>query len=295
MLVAGCRSSLHSFHAVKEKRPLGTWAASRTWGVAARAAWCGADDRQHEALPPVVSVLRTGSPTCDAGALCRARPWHLCAVARARHSPRCPRPIFRARIVYIVRNILAALALSLVVLTTSASAQGAPLAPGKQADARAGLRPTRIAVFDSRIVLDSMPERSRAESELALAQAQARVKLEAAKDSLRAAVDELAKFEQTMSMREREAVTLNLRARELLVEETVARLDQDVQRAYVTLRQPMVERLRAAVRAVREKEGYDLLLDLASEGLMLEASPSINLTSLVLRELRKPVADARNR
>ncbi len=138
-----------------------------------------------------------------------------------------------------------------------------------------------------------MPERSRAESELALAQA--RVKLEAAKDSLRAAVDELAKFEQTMSMREREAVTLNLRARELLVEETVARLDQDVQRAYVTLRQPMVERLRAAVRAVREKEGYDLLLDLASEGLMLEASPSINLTSLVLRELRKPVADARNR
>ncbi|MFY7922827.1 MAG: OmpH family outer membrane protein [Gemmatimonas sp.] len=196
---------------------------------------------------------------------------------------------------YIVRNILAALALSLVVLTTSASAQGAPLAPGKQADARAGLRPTRIAVFDSRIVLDSMPERSRAESELALAQAQARVKLEAAKDSLRAAVDELAKFEQTMSMREREAVTLNLRARELLVEETVARLDQDVQRAYVTLRQPMVERLRAAVRAVREKEGYDLLLDLASEGLMLEASPSINLTSLVLRELRKPVADARNR
>lgn len=194
---------------------------------------------------------------------------------------------------YIVRNILAALLLSLVVLTTSASAQGAPSSAGKQADARAGLRPTRIAVFDSRVVLDSMPERSRAESELALAQA--RVKLEAAKDSLRAAVDELAKFEQTMSMREREAVTLNLRARELLVEETVARLDQDVQRAYVTLRQPMVERLRAAVRAVREKEGYDLLLDLASEGLMLEASPSINLTSLVLRELRKPVADARNR
>jgi Skp family chaperone for outer membrane proteins len=98
-----------------------------------------------------------------------------------------------------------------------------------------------------------------------------------------------------MSMREREAVTLDLRARELLVEETVARLDQDVQRAYVTLRQPMVERLRAAVRAVREKEGYDLLIDLASEGLMLEASPSINLTSLVLRELRKPVADVRHR
>ncbi len=196
---------------------------------------------------------------------------------------------------YIVRNILAALLLSLVVLTTSASAQGAPPSSGKQADARAGLRPTRIAVFDSRVVLDSMPERSRAESELALAQAQARVKLEAAKDSLRAAVDELAKFEQTMSMREREAVTLNLRARELLVEETVARLDQDVQRAYITLRQPMVDRLRMAVRAVREKEGYDLLIDLASEGLMLEASPSINLTSLVLRELRKPVADARQR
>lgn len=197
--------------------------------------------------------------------------------------------------VYIVRNILAALALSLVTLASSAAAQSAPPAVGKQADGRTGMRPTRVAVFDSRAVFDSMPERSRAESELALAQAQARVKLEAAKDTLRAAVDELAKFEQTMSTREREAVTLNLRARELLVEETVARLDQDVQRAYVALRQPMVDRLRLAVRAVREKEGYDLLIDLASEGLMLEASSSINITSLVLRELRKPVTDARSR
>lgn len=196
---------------------------------------------------------------------------------------------------YIVRNILAALALSLVTLATSAAAQSAPPAGGKQGEGRTGMRPTRVAVFDSHAVFDSMPERSRAESELALAQAQARVKLEAAKDSLRAAVDELAKFEQTMSTREREAVTLNLRARELLVEETVARLDQDVQRAYVALRQPMVDRLRLAVRAVREKEGYDLLIDLASEGLMLDASPSINITSLVLRELRKPVADARSR
>lgn len=196
----------------------------------------------------------------------------------------------------LLRNVVAALLLSVLTLASTARAQSLPPNGSAKPAGRTDARPMRIAVFDSRVVFDSMPERSRAESELALAQAQARVKLEAAKDSLRAAVDDLARFEQTMSMREREAMTLHLRARELLVEETVALLEQEVQRSYQALRQPMVDRMRKAVRVVREREGYDLLIDVASEGLMMDVSPSLNITGTILRELRKPIADAqRNR
>jgi outer membrane protein len=191
----------------------------------------------------------------------------------------------------LLRNILAALVLAGVTLASTANAQRATANNSARPDARA----TRVAVFNSRLVFDSMPERSRAESELALAQAQARVTLESAKDSLRAAVDDLARFEQTMSMREREAMTLHLRARELLVEETVARLDQEVQRTFSTLRQPMIERLRQAMRVVRDREGYDLLLDVADDGVLRDAAPAIDLTAAILRELRNPVADAQRR
>lgn len=189
----------------------------------------------------------------------------------------------------LVRNILAALLLAGVTLASTANAQRPSTTNGS---ARPDARGTRVAVFNSRVVFDSMPERSRAESELALAQAQARVTLESAKDSLRAAVDDLARFEQTMSTREREAMTLHLRARELLVEETVARLDQEVQRTFTGLRQPMIDRLRHAMRVVRDREGYDLLLDIADDSPMRDAAPAIDLTAAILRELRKPVGDA---
>lgn len=189
----------------------------------------------------------------------------------------------------VLRNVVAAMALAALTLTSTASAQRSPAAGA----ARGEPRGTRVAVFNSRLVFDSMPERSRAESELALAQAQARVTLESAKDSLRAAVDDLARFEQTMSTREREAMTLHLRARELLVEETVARLDQEVQRTFAGLRQPMIDRLRLAMRTVREREGYDLLVDIAEDGVLRDASPAIDLTAAILRELRKAPTDVR--
>ena len=84
---------------------------------------------------------------------------------------------------------------------------------------------TRIAVYDSRVVFDSMPERSAVESEFALDRAKARTMVTEASDSLRLALDELVEVEQRLTPREREAGKLNLRARELLVEQMLENLD----------------------------------------------------------------------
>jgi outer membrane protein len=169
------------------------------------------------------------------------------------------------------------------VLLLATGTLGTPGDAQSRADAP---RPTRIAVFDSRVVFDSMPERAAAESEFALEQAKARTMLGAATDSLRAAVEEFSKVEQQMSPRQREATTMHMRARELLVEEMVANLDQIIMRRHGEIQAPMRERVRNAVRTVRQREGFDIVLDLASENTIVDADPRINLTAAILRELR---------
>lgn len=146
--------------------------------------------------------------------------------------------------------------------------------------------PMRIAVFDSRVVFDSLPERAAAESEFALEQTKARTMLAAATDSLRAALDEFTRVEQVLSPRQREATVLHLRAKELLVEEMVANLDQVILRRHGELQAPMRERVRDAVREVRRQQRYDLVLDLAVEGAVVDADARVDITSAVLRQLR---------
>ena len=162
--------------------------------------------------------------------------------------------------------------------------------------AQQALRPprapaTRIAVYDSRVVFDCMPERSTVESEVALDQAKARTLVTAASDSLRMALDELVKVEQRLTPREREAGKLNLRARELLVEQMLENLDGIIQQRLDELRGPLLLRLREAVRVVRVREGYHIALDRATGGVEIDADASIDITSAIVAELRRPRAE----
>ncbi len=146
---------------------------------------------------------------------------------------------------------------------------------------------TRIAIWDSRIVLDSMPERLAVESAFAEEQSRARAMVRAASDSLRLALDELVRFEAQLLPREREAAKLNLRARELLVEQMVENLDAVIQQRHGELRQPLFSRIRVAVRTVRVREGYHLAIDRATDGLEMDVDATIDITPAILAELRR--------
>ena len=166
--------------------------------------------------------------------------------------------------------------LSLSVAHGSISAQSATL---------------RIAVVDSRRVLDSMPGRSAAEAEFGLEQAKARTMVAEASDSLRRSLDELVKVEQRLTPRERETGKLNLRARELLVEQMLENLDGIIQQRLDELRGPLLLRIRDVVRVVRVREGYHLALDRATSGLEVDADDSIDITRAIVAELRRPLAE----
>ncbi len=152
-------------------------------------------------------------------------------------------------------------------------------------------RPIRIAVFDSRRLFDSIPGRSEVESEFALDQAKARTMVAAASDSLRLALDDLVRADERLTPREREAGKLHLRARELLVEQMVENLDVVIQQRMDELRRPLLVRMHEAVRAVRIRLGYQLVLDRAvGDGLAIDADDTIDITSAILIELRKTTA-----
>lgn len=180
----------------------------------------------------------------------------------------------------LLRHLLAAGSLASLVLASDARGQSTR---ESRQQPRAMMR---VAVFDSRVVLDSMPERMSAESEFALEQAKARTMLNAATDSLRAALDEFVQVESQLSPRQREATAMHLRARELLVEEMAANLDHVILRRQAELQQPLRDRVRTAVRAVRLRAGYDLVLDRANEQVIFDADDSADITTTVLRELR---------
>jgi len=178
-----------------------------------------------------------------------------------------------------MRTTLCCFAVLVVGFPEWVTAQQAPRPPRAPA--------TRIAVYDSRVVFDSMPERSAVESEFALDQAKARTMVTAASDSLRLALDELVKVEERLTPREREAGKLNLRARELLVEQMLENLDGIIQQRLDELRGPLLLRIREAVRVVRVREGYHLALDRATGGLEIDVDDTIDITSAIVAELRR--------
>lgn len=79
---------------------------------------------------------------------------------------------------------------------------------------------------------------------------------------------------------------MHLHAREMMVEEMAANLDHVIIRRQAELQQPLRDRVRAAARAVRERNGYDVVLDRANEQVIVDASPRADITSEILRELR---------
>jgi Skp family chaperone for outer membrane proteins len=179
----------------------------------------------------------------------------------------------------------AGLAVFAVVLATSAGALQGQDAPARRAASPSGR--VLVGLVDTRVLLQESPGRSKAESEFALEQANMRVHVREAADSLKAAVEQFTRAEGTLRPREREALMMVLRARELAFEDMVSQLNAAAETKLQTLQAPFVEKIRAAVRTVRQREGVHLVLDAATMPAIIDADETIDLTPKVLAELRR--------
>lgn len=156
------------------------------------------------------------------------------------------------------------------------------------ADAQRATAPAvRVGVIDSRQLLQDMPGRAKAESEFALDMAKAREMVHTATDSMKAAVDELSRHESDLRPQQREAAVMMLRARELALEDMVAQLNAITTTRLSELQQPLLDLMRSAVKSVRERERLTLVFDLAGDGAPIAFDEAVNITPLVLEELRR--------
>jgi Skp family chaperone for outer membrane proteins len=67
----------------------------------------------------------------------------------------------------------------------------------------------------------------------------------------------------------------------------VSQLNAAAETKLQTLQAPFVEKIRAAVRTVRQREGVHLVLDAATMPAIIDADETIDLTPKVLAELRR--------
>jgi len=146
--------------------------------------------------------------------------------------------------------------------------------------------PVRIGLVDSRKLLQEMPGRAQAESQFALEMANARTLVHSATDSMRAAVDELSRTEADLRPQQRESAMMIMRARELALEDMVSQLNLITSKRLEELQGPLIERMRVAVKAVRARERLALVFDLANMDGVVDWADELDITTLVLEELR---------
>jgi Skp family chaperone for outer membrane proteins len=177
--------------------------------------------------------------------------------------------------------LLAAIVLlAVMLLATSAQAQGTERVRGNG----------RVAVLDLAMLVDSAPERPEAERRYTEQVRRGEAMVKAVADSLRLAVDDLAHLQSRLSRAEREAALHLMRAREIQFEEMIQQLELAVERERQALHEPILVTVRAAMRAVREREGWGVILDRQALGEVVELDGAHDVTSRVLAEMRRQAA-----
>lgn len=144
----------------------------------------------------------------------------------------------------------------------------------------------RVAIVDTRVLLDSAPSIRDAETAYAFESTKARSLVADAADSLKRAVDAFSRESEGMSPARREATLLVLRAREISFEDMVRQLELLGETRRRELRQPAEAEVQTAIAAVRRREGIAVVLDRAAPGI-LDLDDTVDITALVAAELRK--------
>lgn len=178
---------------------------------------------------------------------------------------------------------LALCAAALTAMTTSAL-------HAQRTGGRAPVTP-RIAIVDLQVLFDSVPGRSAVAAGFAdeLRLAETRVRL--ATDSLQRAVQLFAQRQQDLSPTQREAATLNLRARELQLEDMVQRLNASVLERRDALQVPLAACVERAMREVQQREGWHIIMDRDALGALYVVHADVDVTAQVLEVLRQRAAE----
>lgn len=149
----------------------------------------------------------------------------------------------------------------------------------------------KVAVLDSRILLDGAP--GKAEASAAWDREFRQMQAEAGRmgDSLNLLIQEYQKVEATLSPAQREERQKGLRDKETDFRRRTQELEDRASTRQAELLQPMIELVNKVIQEVRNEDNFTLIFDLASDDNPLVAfDRNLDITQRVLAKVRQQPA-----
>jgi outer membrane protein len=149
----------------------------------------------------------------------------------------------------------------------------------------------KVAVLDSRILLDGAP--GKAEASAAWDREFRQMQAEAGRmgDSLNLLIQDYQKVEATLSPAQREERQKGLRDKEAEFRRRTQELEDRASTRQAELLQPMIELVNKVIQDVRNEDSYTLIFDLASDDNPLVAfDRNLDITPRVLAKVRQQPA-----
>ncbi len=149
----------------------------------------------------------------------------------------------------------------------------------------------KVAVLDSRVLLDGAP--GKAEASAAWDREFRQMQAEAGRmgDSLNVMIQEYQKVEATLSPAQREERQKALRDKETEFRRRTQELEDRASTRQAELLQPMIELVNKVIQDVRNEDNYTLIFDLASDDNPLVAfDRNLDITPRVLAKVRQQPA-----
>lgn len=143
----------------------------------------------------------------------------------------------------------------------------------------------KIAYLNSQRILQEAPGSQEAQAAIQQEQARLDARIQAMSDSLQVMVDDYQKQSVLLSPDEKRNREGQISARQAAMQQRLEILRQDAQTRQQELMDPVMQRVEAAIEALRAEGGYAIIFDAAS-GAMVSADTTLDLTSQVIARLR---------
>lgn len=149
----------------------------------------------------------------------------------------------------------------------------------------------KFGFVDSRQLMAEAPGAQEASSTLEQEMRGFQQRIATMQDSLQKAMQQYQQRAQMLTPEARQAEEQKIGQLQQTLQQSASQLEAEASQRQETLMKPVMDRIQAAIDAVRQEGGYTMILDAAS-GAFLSADPSVDLTQAVLERLQ---ADAQDR
>jgi outer membrane protein len=150
----------------------------------------------------------------------------------------------------------------------------------------------KVAYVQTSVHLDQAPGRAEAEAQFDKETSGFRDQIKQMSDSLNAMVEAFQKKQATLAATAREAQAKSIQSKQEEYQRRTQELEQKAQGRQNELVQPILDKVKAAIEAVRVEGGYAMIFNYDPGSPIVAADKSLNVTDQVLAKLKGTTAAA---